>query len=62
MFVQWINYMFFRLGSLDIWPHREILIENMPESYKKKFPNTLVIIDCTELKVQKPRYLHRQSQ
>lgn len=62
MFTQLINYMFFRLGSLDIWPHREILIENMPESYKKDFPNTLVIIDCTELKVQKPSSLHRQSQ
>lgn len=42
--------MFFRLGSLDIWPHRKTLIENMPESYKKDFPNTIVIIDCTELK------------
>lgn len=54
--------MFFRLGSLDIWPHRETLIENMPESYKKEFPNTLVIINYTELKVQKPSSLHRQSQ
>lgn len=34
----------------------------MPESYKKDFPNTLVIIDCTELKVQKPSFLHSQSQ
>lgn len=62
IFTHWINYMFFRLGSLDIWPHRNILIENMPESYKKDFPNTLAIIDCTELKVQKPSSLHRQSQ
>lgn len=50
---QSINYMFFRLGSLDIWPHRDPLIENIPESYKKDFLNTLVIIDCTKLKVQK---------
>lgn len=34
----------------------------MPESYENDFPNTLVIIDCTELKVQKPSSLHRQSQ
>lgn len=51
----------FRLGGLDIWPHRETF-ENIPESYKKDFPNTLVIIDCTELKVQKPSSLHRQRQ
>lgn len=37
-------------------------MENIPESYKKDFPNTIVIIDCTELKVQKPSSLHRQSQ
>lgn len=54
--------MFFRLGSIDIWPHRKTLMENIPESYKKDFPNTIVIIDCTELKVQKPSSLHRQSQ
>lgn len=62
IFSQWINYIFFRLGSLNIWPHRETIIENMPESYKKDFPNTIVIIDCTELKVQKPSSLHTQSQ
>lgn len=54
--------MFFRLGSIDIWPHRKTLMENIPESYKKDFPNTIAIIDCTELKVQKPSSLHRQSQ
>lgn len=34
----------------------------MPESYNEDFPNTLVIINCTELKVQKQSSLHRQSQ
>lgn len=55
---------FFRFGSLDIWPHRKTFIENMPESNTKDFPNTprLVIIDSTELTVQKPSSLHRQSQ
>lgn len=62
IFTHWINFMFFRLGSVDIWPHREVIIENMPENYKKDFPDTFVIIDCTELKVQKPSSLNRQSQ
>ncbi|XP_055997033.1 uncharacterized protein LOC125678774 isoform X2 [Ostrea edulis] len=62
IFTHWINLMFFRLGSVDIWPHREVIIENMPENYKKDFPDTFVIIDCTELKVQKPSSLNRQSQ
>ena len=62
IFSHWINYMFFRLGSLVIWPHRDIIIENMPVNFKRDFSNTMVIVDCTELKVQKPSSLNRQSQ
>ena len=62
IFTHWINYMFFRLGGLVIWLHMDTITEHMPENYKKDFPNTFVIIDCTELKVQKPSSLHRQSQ
>ena len=62
IFTHWINYTIFRLGSLVIWPHRDTLKEHMPENYKTDFPNTFVIIDCTELKTQKPSSLHRQSQ
>ena len=45
-----------------IWPHRDTIMEHMSENYKKDFPNTFVIIDCTELKLQKPSSLQRQSQ
>ncbi|KAK6175911.1 hypothetical protein SNE40_014287 [Patella caerulea] len=62
LFTNWINYMFYRLGSLDIWPHRDIIIENMPEQFKTDYPNTIIIIDGTELKIQRPSSLHRQSQ
>lgn len=37
IFTQWIYYMFFRLGSLDIWPHRETLIENIQKVIRKIF-------------------------
>ncbi|XP_076085158.1 uncharacterized protein LOC143055969 [Mytilus galloprovincialis] len=62
IFLNWINYMFHRLGSLVIWPHRDHIIEHMPPTFKQDFPNSLVIIDGTEVKIQKPSSLHRQSQ
>ena len=33
---------------------------NMPKSFRKNFPSTRVIIDCSELFVQTPRALHAQ--
>ena len=38
----------------------DTIMEHMPENYKKDFPNTIVIFDCTELKFKKPSSLYRQ--
>ena len=62
IFNSWINYMFVRFGEVSIWPHRDVLYENMPEDYKVEFPTTFVIVDCTEIKIQKPSSLKAQSQ
>ena len=62
LFCDWINFMYFRFGAVCIWPPHDIIIKNMPESYKKDFPSTLAIIDGTEIKIQKPSSLHAQSQ
>ena len=34
----------------------------MPPKFREEFPNTLVIIDGTELKIQRPSSLTKQSQ
>ncbi|KAK3105240.1 hypothetical protein FSP39_020500 [Pinctada imbricata] len=62
IFNSWINYMFLRFGELCIWPHRDVLFENMPSKFKKDFPTTFAIVDCTEMKIQKPSSLKAQSQ
>ena len=62
IFSTWIKYMYFRLGSLSLWPDRSILIENMPKKFREEFPTTLAIIDCTELKTERPTSLKSQSQ
>ena len=48
--VTWLNCMYIILGSLKIWPYRKIIMENCPENFKEKYPNTLIVIDTTELK------------
>ena len=55
--ITWSHFVYLRLGSFNIWPNRETIDRNMPESIKKKFPSTRVIIDCTEIKVETPSSL-----
>jgi hypothetical protein len=44
------------------WPSMQKIRKYMPKSFKASFPNTRVIIDCTEVFVQKPRSPTAQSQ
>lgn len=62
IFGAWVDYMYNKLGSLAIWPHRDIITANMPDKYKEDYPNTFAILDCTELKMEKPSSLLLQSQ
>lgn len=62
LFKNWINFMYFTFISIPIWPHRDIIVEHMPPSFRNDFPTTLIIIDGTELKIQKPSSLLSQSQ
>lgn len=59
IFNAWINHMYMMLGAIPIWPHRDEIMRNMPLQFKSR---TLAIIDCTELKTQKPSSLKLQSQ
>lgn len=57
----WINFLYFQLSELNIWPSREIIDMHMPEDFKRKFPNTRVILDATEIHIQKPSHVDAQS-
>lgn len=60
--ITWSNFIYIRLGSLNIWPTKEQVKEHMPHSFKAKYPSTRVIIDCTEIKVEMPSSLLLKSQ
>lgn len=62
LFNSWIDFMYGRLGNVSIWPHRDSIRENMPDNYRAEFPTTFAILDCTEIKTEKPTSLLLQSQ
>ena len=59
--ITWINYLYFTLGAIPIWPTRSQIQDSMPESFRKTYPKTRCIIDCTELFCQSPSSLKTQS-
>jgi len=62
LFTTWISYLYVRLGDLKISLHRNVIIAYMPPNFNEKYPNTVIVIDATELKIQTPSSLLRQSQ
>lgn len=57
IFITWINFMYLKLGHINIWPSRQVIDSTMPEAFKNKYKSTRVIIDCTEVKCQMPSSL-----
>ena len=60
--ISWINFMYLRFGVLNIWPSREAVNRTMPEDFRKAYPSTRVIIDCTEVKCAMPSSLLLNSE
>lgn len=60
--ITWFNYLYVILGSLKIWPGRNIILSNSPQEFVQKYPNTVVIIDATELQIEVPSSLQKQSE
>jgi len=61
MFNTWIRFLRLELELLFPFPSRDSINENAPASFAK-FPNTRIILDCTEIFVQKPSALQAQRQ
>ena len=60
IFKTWLNFLFYQLKELDIWPTRESIDLHMPKEFKKQFPQTRVIVDGTEIPIQKPSNISDQ--
>ena len=65
IFNTWLSllYMYRHLSSLNFWPSRETVQKYMPLVFSRSeaYGNTRIIIDATELFIQKPSDLSLQS-
>ena len=43
------------LEPLINWPHREQIVDFIPAIFKEKYPDVVVIIDYTEIKMETPQ-------
>ena len=61
IWVTWLDFLYRRLRSIPIWPSQSYVRETSPPSFKESYPNTRVIIDCTELFMETPSQPRSQS-
>ena len=52
--ITWINFVYLQLKQIPLWPPRALVLSNMPNTFKMKYPTTRVIIDATEIFVEQP--------
>ncbi|XP_046381846.2 uncharacterized protein LOC124152842 [Haliotis rufescens] len=57
----WMNFLYFQLQEVNTWPSKEVIRHTMPENFNKQFPSTRVILDATEIPIQKPSNVNAQS-
>ncbi len=55
-------FLYYSLKELPIWPTSKMVKETMPTCFKEHYPNTKVIIDCTELFIEMPSSFRAQFQ
>lgn len=58
---KWMKLIQSQLGHLIRMPNRETTQYYSPPSFKQLFPNVVIVIDCTELEMEKPSALNNQS-
>ena len=62
IFSRWVNVIYYRLASRVImWPKAENLQNSLLMSFRKKFSRVCSIVDCFEIRVEKPHIPKEQA-
>lgn len=61
LFSTWIPFLSKELKLLFPFPSRELINSWMPRTFRSRYPNTRIIIDCFEIQCQRPSGLMNQS-
>ena len=59
--ITWINLLYFELKDLFPFPSQELVRKNMPDEFAE-FATTRIILDCTEIFIQRPFSMLAQSE
>ena len=62
IFHQWIEILYLRIKFLVMWPSRDILQHNIPQTFKEAYPSARCIIDCFEIFMERPYSFEAQAQ
>ena len=58
--ITWVNFMYDHTQGLVAWPTRQQILYNLPKAFQD-FPQTQIVLDCTEFFIQKPSSLLAQN-
>ncbi len=62
IWVTWLDFLHSKFRTYPIWPSKACVQQTMPKCFKDIYPSVRVIIDCTEIFIEKPSSVHYQSQ
>ena len=54
IFATWINFLFLKVKEIPLWPPRDVVKSSTLKIFKDLYPTTRVVIDATEIFVEKP--------
>ena len=60
--IAWTNFLYLVLGHIPMWLSKEEIQSLMPQSFSDLYPDTRVILDCTEIYTETPSALVLGSQ
>lgn len=58
---QMINFLYYELTEFDVWLSRGVVDTYFPLSFKQEYPLTRVILDATEIPIDRPTECNSQS-
>ena len=59
--ITWIDFLHSQFRMLPIWANKKTVADTMPKCFKKEYPTTRVILDCTEIFIEMPTSFRSQS-
>lgn len=62
IFSSWVDFMYLRMFSLDLWLPRHEIDATMPPAFAEKYKTTRVLLDATEIRCDVPSSMVTQSE